>query len=417
MDVDVPSSVDLEMVDAPDLIDDDDVDSVVDIEMPDAPPLDDVDLGHLVDVSVVSVDMLDADDMIDESYEPLLCQGSPLPALPAPTPPTLNLSTMSAALDDMIVKEEEQEQPMLAHPVLDPLPTPVSADFDDDTAMDQQDGVADETISVSIKVIVAISSPLACSRRTDSPGSVQLQLHRFGADTATAPPTEPATINFDFEQFEYPEERPIAQPQSRLQGRQGQSSASASATAPTPVAPVASSSAFPGWTSTTPSSSANNAPHVSSSPSSPTVDKGKGKASESSPEAEPADNEEEERWKEILDDDEDARQYTGTQLRMFCEDMVSEMAIFMNHSPTCASLSPRWVAAWKEKAMEQYGPDDNPDDYLFDRDSVESVLRRWVRFAVVLRSGGLDSDQQNAILPHVKEVAAEEGLDLGNVVV
>lgn len=167
--------VDTDMPDAPDLVEDSD-DSMLDVEMADLEV--DTDMADAVSsrhfffflLPFPLVPMATTDLLFflpsSQSYEPLLCQGSPVPALPAPL---LYLPSVSTALADTAM-EMQQQQPLLslpetvvAHPVLAPVPAPGFAAFDNTAVGVQQGGVAwapkPVTVSVSFPIKAILLHP------------------------------------------------------------------------------------------------------------------------------------------------------------------------------------------------------------------------------------------------------------------
>jgi hypothetical protein len=107
----------------------------------------------------------------------------------------------------------------------------------------------------------------------------------------------------------------------------------------------------------------------------------------------------------------------GEIVRSYCEDWIVACAAFMEASPLCVNLSPRWIRTWKQSTLISLGQElpEDVDEAEIDQDSAVSIVRRFFQFNLLRRMDGPVKDGKNAILRHVKELAAKEGLDLGQV--
>ena len=157
------------MPDAPDWVEEDSDPSMLDAKMVDL--MVDIDMVDAVSFSLAlprSPCMANTDPMDilppQPPYEPLLCQGSPVRALPAPTP---RFAHVSAAFAYDTAMEMEQEQPLLSlsgpvvvHPVSAFRPVPVFAALENTAMETEQGGVA----AAPAPVIV----PVSISRRLSS---------------------------------------------------------------------------------------------------------------------------------------------------------------------------------------------------------------------------------------------------------
>ena len=207
------------MPDAPDWVEEDSDTSMLDAEMAD---------------SMVDIDMVDAVSFflalprppcmansnpmgalpLQPPYEPLLCQDSPVRALPAPT---LRFSHVSAAFAYDTAMEVEQEQPLLSlsgpvvvHPVSAFRPFPVVAALENTAMEAEQGGVAAAPAPIFVPVSISchlfscstqlfskceLTSPQRSpspvrARPFSGPSSVMPPLA-----AATAPATAPATTH------------------------------------------------------------------------------------------------------------------------------------------------------------------------------------------------------------------------------
>lgn len=133
-------------------------------------------------------------------------------------------------------------------------------------------------------------------------------------------------------------------------------------------------------------------------------DDGKGKASSSSAEAEP----DLEQAFDLL---------PGMFLRSHCEDWVEACATFMSTSPPCANVSPRWITNWKRFPLEYLAEElrERDDDDAYDADTAAAFVRRMFQYSLMRRMDGPTTMGKNAIMRHLKELAAKEALDIGEV--
>jgi hypothetical protein len=104
----------------------------------------------------------------------------------------------------------------------------------------------------------------------------------------------------------------------------------------------------------------------------------------------------------------------GEIVRSFCEDWVAACASFMEASTLCGNLSPRWIRTWKQATLVSLGQElpADVDEAAIDEDSAASIVRRFFQYNLLRRMDGPDKAGKNAVLRHVKELAAKEGLDL-----
>ncbi|SPQ24943.1 a3694021-184f-46fc-84fe-e6b2db09bcc8 [Thermothielavioides terrestris] len=393
-----PETVDIVMVDAPDLVEDED---------------------EVMDVSMVDIEMADAVvedvEMVDAPYEPLLCQGSPTPALSA-LPPCF--SPVSTDLADTAM-EVEQEPPRLTFPTLPaadaaafvPPPTPKdnaqlpvatsgsrpSSSLvpptelrlsDDNCAMVEQPAPAPEPEvlpppapqqqhqqqpqqqaslpAAAFQFSAAAFSAPTPSSTDDGPAPFIFGLTAPAHTQPTAPAAEPATISFSFEARE-----PL---ETRAGGRYGLAAAAFVAQG-----------------------------------------QGEGQSLHASPEAEPTRVATPPEAPSAFVDD----LMPGEILRSVCEDLIVAGAAFMNASPAvqCGKLSPSWVKRWQQSALvhvgEELGP--NIDELEFEHDEAAATVKRLLHYSFLRFPDGPDTEDKNAVFRHMKELAAEEGLDLGRI--
>ncbi|KAK4151404.1 hypothetical protein C8A00DRAFT_45372 [Chaetomidium leptoderma] len=422
--LDMAEPVDVDMLDAPDLVEEDSDVSMMDVSM---------------DVSIMDVEMAgpvvaNNDEMVEVSYEPLFRQVPPVPALPAlpfhPTP----VSTVFADT----AMEVEQEQPLLSLP--EPLSIPVrpsavplaAAAAPKVNAQVTAANSGSRSSSSSFPLIdprlfdAKFDLPLAVSSEAET-GAVAEKLAPTPKPAVLPPPsptqqqagspipkvpipaltqsTTPATINFDFVDSAPLETRRIAKPKSRIRRFQAQAPAAAPANAPAPVFPPASApaSAQAAQVNVPPAPVA--APQSSLSAPPSASDKGKGNASTSSLEAEPTCAE----WDFVV--------LPGEILRALCEDWIQDCATFMSTSELCGNLSPRWIGNWKQSTLINLGGQlgQEIDEREYDQDDSASMVKVFFQYNLRRRMDGPDDNGKNAILRHVKGLAAKEGIDLGSV--
>ena len=81
------------------------------------------------------------------------------------------------------------------------------------------------------------------------------------------------------------------------------------------------------------------------------------------------------------------------------------------------NVSPRWICRWKQDSLISLGKDMGPekDEEEYDQDRAAFLVKQFFRAQLVRRLDGPVRDGKNAILRHVKDLAAKEGLDLGSV--
>jgi hypothetical protein len=89
----------------------------------------------------------------------------------------------------------------------------------------------------------------------------------------------------------------------------------------------------------------------------------------------------------------------------------------MEASPLCSNLSPRWIRKWEHDTLVNLGKElgSDADEREFEQDEAASVVKRFFQFNLMRRMDGPVKVGQNAIMRLVKESAAKEGLDLGEV--
>jgi hypothetical protein len=252
----------------------------------------------------------------------------------------------------------------------------------------------------------AFSAPTPTST-DDGPAPFIFGLTAPAHTQSTAPAAEPATISFSFEAREPLETRGAAKSKSRPGRRQqARSAAAASARA---ARLVAAQSVAP--QSSQAPEAATASPQQPSSPR----DKGKGKASTPPPEAEPTRVATPPEAPSAFVDD----LMPGEILRSVCEDLIVAGAAFMNASPAvqCGKLSPSWVKRWQQSALvhvgEELGP--NIDELEFEHDEAAATVKRLLHYSFLRFPDGPDTEDKNAVFRHMKELAAEEGLDLGRI--
>lgn len=89
----------------------------------------------------------------------------------------------------------------------------------------------------------------------------------------------------------------------------------------------------------------------------------------------------------------------------------------MNGSLQVRDLSRSWLHNWKQAALldlgEKLGP--NFDEREYEHDEASDFVRRFFHFNLLRRLDGPDKKGKNAVLRHLKRLAAKEGLDLGQV--
>ncbi|KAL2190639.1 hypothetical protein L209DRAFT_2992 [Thermothelomyces heterothallicus CBS 203.75] len=214
------------------------------------------------------------------------------------------------------------------------------------------------------------------------------------APANSAPPT---AISFDFQQAEASETRRIAKPRSRLRRVQARATAPAPAMAPAP----AHSQPVP------PPGPAAPVVVTAQSPSS-VADKDKGKAPESSADAdEPTDPTH--TFESVM--------LPGDLIRRLLESWIEACATFMETSDLCSNVSPRWIRSWKQSTSVDLGeklPADVEEAHMA-RENVAILVKRFFQYNLLRRMDGPVKDGKNAVLRHVKELAAKEGIDLGQV--
>ncbi|KAL2159078.1 hypothetical protein VTH06DRAFT_2837 [Thermothelomyces fergusii] len=207
----------------------------------------------------------------------------------------------------------------------------------------------------------------------------------------------PMAISFDFQQIEINESRRIAKPRSRLRQRQTRVPAAASATAPAPAQPQPVPPPVPA------------APVVVAAQPKPSVDdKDKDTAATASADVgKPTD----------LTQTLGSVMLPGGVIRRLLEDWIEACATFMETSDLCANVSPRWIRSWKQSTFADLGeklPADVEKAHMA-RENVAMLAKRFFQYNLLRRMDGPVKDGKNGILRHVKELAAREGIDLGEV--
>ncbi|AEO55836.1 hypothetical protein MYCTH_2300071 [Thermothelomyces thermophilus ATCC 42464] len=204
-------------------------------------------------------------------------------------------------------------------------------------------------------------------------------------------------ISFDFQEAEASETRRIAKPRSRLRRFQ------ARAPAPAPAMPPAPAHSQP----VPPPVPAAPVVVAAQSPSS-VGDKDKGNAPESSADAdEPTDPTH--TFESVM--------LPGDLIRRLFESWIEACATFMETSDLCANVSPRWTRSWKQSTLVDLGeklPADVEEAHMA-RENVAILVKRFFQYNLLRRMDGPVKDGKNAVLRHVKELAAKEGIDLGQV--
>jgi hypothetical protein len=135
-------------------------------------------------------------------------------------------------------------------------------------------------------------------------------------------------------------------------------------------------------------------------------DDGKGNASTSSAEAEP-----------------DLVQHfellAGETFRSLCQDWVASCSTIMSTAPACSNISPRWITNWKKTTLvnldEELFVGSDEEMAMYDQDSAATFVRRLFQYNLMRRIDGPTKDGRDFVMRHVKELAAERGLDLGSV--
>jgi hypothetical protein len=205
-----------------------------------------------------------------------------------------------------------------------------------------------------------------------------------------------------FEVLEYIQARRIAQPKRRLKQSKVPAAAAAPTKAPAPVLPPAPA---PAPTQQVDIPAAHVIPPETSLPALPSAGvNGQGHASMTHPEAEPA----HEQFDFVV--------MRGENLRNLCQEWIKSCASLMEVSPLCSNLSPRWIRRWEQDTLVNLGKDlKDADQMEDDQEDAVSVVKRFFQYNLGRRMDGPVKDGQIAIMRHVKELAAKEGLDLGNV--
>jgi hypothetical protein len=89
----------------------------------------------------------------------------------------------------------------------------------------------------------------------------------------------------------------------------------------------------------------------------------------------------------------------------------------MEASPLCGNVSKRWTRTWKNSTLINLGKElpADVDETEMEQDDAASLVKRFFQFNLLRRMDGPDASGRNATLRHLKEVAAKEGIDLGQV--
>ncbi|KAL2171294.1 hypothetical protein VTG60DRAFT_3181 [Thermothelomyces hinnuleus] len=290
---------------------------------------------------------------------------------------------------DLAVDIDMADAPYDSPLPLAPVPT-ASAD----TAMDVR---YDDDVDMSESA--AVQSPQQQQQQqqqemVSSSAAAPVEEVSVQAPANSAPPT---AISFDFQQAEASETRRIAKPRSRLRRFQARAPAPAPAMAPAP----AHSQPVPPPVPAAPVVVAAQAP-------SSVGDKDKGNVPESSADVdEPTDP----------THTFDSVMLPGDLIRRLLESWIEACATFMETSDLCANVSPRWIRSWKQSTLVDLGeklPADVEKAHMA-RENVAILVKRFFQYNLLRRMDGPVKDGKNAVLRHVKELAAKEGIDLGQV--
>jgi hypothetical protein len=89
----------------------------------------------------------------------------------------------------------------------------------------------------------------------------------------------------------------------------------------------------------------------------------------------------------------------------------------MEASPLCGNVSKRWTRTWKNSTLINLGKElpADVDETEMEQDDAASLVKRFFQFNLLRRMDGPDASGRNATLRHLKEVAAKESIDLGQV--
>ncbi|KAK3301449.1 uncharacterized protein B0H64DRAFT_370563 [Chaetomium fimeti] len=388
----------------------------VDTVMPDAPDL----IEEPEDFSMMDVDetvevAMDI-DMANAPYEPLPCQGS----LTLPAPPLLS-TPVSVAFEDTAMEVERSRDievlmPVIVHQSPSPLASPFSsippAAAAAPAKVNAQVQPADSSsrpsdpsllhinpclFDATVEQLASIPKPEVPLAPSQPPQQqVGFPVCTLVEASVSTPVTvslpAPETISFAFEAPGPCKTRRTAKPRPRPRRIQAQAPAAAPANAPAPDPPqVAQLPVAP-------------APIIAPQSSSSASDKGKGNASSTSAEAKPT-------------HEFDSGMLPGEIVRSLCEDWIVACASFMEASASCGNLSPRWIRTWKQSTLISLGQElpADVDEAEIDQDSATSLVRRFFQFNLLRRMDGPGKDGKNAVLRNVKELAAKEGIDLGQV--
>ncbi|KAL1840433.1 hypothetical protein VTJ49DRAFT_471 [Mycothermus thermophilus] len=299
--------------------------------------------------------------------------GNGLPQLTAPEPvaaqpvPAFDPAPVSAALDDTAKKVTSQEQ--AAAP-----PEPVTITYPKRPAVRHFSGFSiAPPAPKEVPIDPALLDPALLEAPTPAPVNFGLAAPANAPSNSAA--AAPVAFSFDFS-APGPSTSPVRNAKRRSGARktQAQAPAKAPAAAPAPVLP--GSATMP-----------------------PADPKGKGKATFTESTFEP---------------DFDYLVMNAQQWTDLATKWIHDCYNIMFTSPVFAAVDRNWMIMWRNKALRLLTTEFDGDlsDIEMDSEFLSSKTKRFFQLTM-LESGGPDADGRNAVLRHVKDLAAMEGIDVG----